>query len=158
CAVRSHVRATRGSTSDSFELRWSGPATVATRGGPMGIVFFCQSCGARFEVDPRMAGRKGRCRQCGQYTTIPRAEEVASMSAMPALAPAAVAVGRAAPAPAADGTAASIGAWLREGISQIGLAPLTSERLKPARPTRPSALDDAEDSKPYALARPIVDN
>jgi hypothetical protein len=124
----------------------------------MGIVFFCQSCGARFEVDPRMAGRKGRCRKCGQYTTIPRAEEIASMAAMPALAPTAVAVGRAAPAPAADGTAASIGSWLRAGISQIGLAPLTAERLKPARPSRPSALDDAEDSKPYALAMPLVDN
>jgi hypothetical protein len=124
----------------------------------MGIVFFCQSCGSRFEVDDRMAGKRGRCRNCGQYTTIPRAEEIASMAAMPAVALAAVAVGRAVPAPAADGAAASIGAWLKAGISQIGLAPLTAERMKPARPARPSALDDAEDSKPYALAKPVADD
>ena len=52
----------------------------------MNIVFFCQSCGARFEVDPRMAGKKGHCKKCGQYMSIPRAEEIASMAAMPALA------------------------------------------------------------------------
>jgi len=28
----------------------------------MNIVFFSESCGARFEVDPRMAGKKGHCR------------------------------------------------------------------------------------------------
>ena len=28
----------------------------------MGIVFFCQSCGARFEVDPRMAGKGAAAR------------------------------------------------------------------------------------------------
>src|SRR5262249_33395272 len=125
----------------------------------MSIVFFCQSCGARFEVDARMAGKRGRCKQCGQHTTIPRAEELASMSAMPALAPAAVAAGRPAPSPAVDdGAGPSIGAWLRAGISQIGLAPLTADRMKPVRPTRPSSLDDAEDSKPYALARPVIDD
>ena len=52
----------------------------------MGIVFFCQSCGARFEVDPRMAGKAGRCKKCGQQMEIPRAEQIASMAAMPALA------------------------------------------------------------------------
>ena len=40
---------------------------------------------ARFEVEPRMAGKKGRCKKCGQHMEIPRAEEIASMSAMPAL-------------------------------------------------------------------------
>ena len=52
----------------------------------MGIVFFCQSCGARFEVDPRMAGKTGRCKKCGQTMSIPRAEQIASIAAMPALA------------------------------------------------------------------------
>ncbi len=52
----------------------------------MGIVFFCQSCGARFEVDARMAGKKGRCKKCGQYDDgaqgrAPRVDE-----SMPALA------------------------------------------------------------------------
>jgi hypothetical protein len=30
--------------------------------------------------------------------------------------------------------------------------------MKPVRPTRPSPLDDAEDSRPYALAKPVVDH
>ena len=72
--------------------RTRGVAARARRPGhhegmnPMGIVFFCQSCGARFEVDPRMAGMKGHCKKCGQYMAIPRAQEIASMAAMPALA------------------------------------------------------------------------
>ena len=32
----------------------------------MSIVFFSQSCGARFEVEARMAGKRGRCKKCGQ--------------------------------------------------------------------------------------------
>ena len=52
----------------------------------MNIVFFCQSCGSRFEVDPRAAGKQGRCKKCGQRMTVPKAEEIASMAAMPALA------------------------------------------------------------------------
>ncbi len=117
----------------------------------MGIVFFCQSCGARFEVDPRMAGKRGHCKKCGQYMSIPRAEEIASMVAMPALAMAGVGVGAAA---AADGP--SIGSLLKAGISQAVLAPITMDRMPLGyrRPTKASPLDDAEDSKPYVLAQP----
>lgn len=124
----------------------------------MGIVFFCQSCGARFEVDPRMAGKRGHCKKCGQEMTIPRAEEIASMAAMPALALAGVGAG-AAPRPAAstpiDGP--SIGSWLRSGASGAALAPLTVDRMPLGRktPAKPSPLDDAEDSKPYVLAQPV---
>ena len=117
----------------------------------MGIVFFCQSCGARFEVDPRMAGKKGRCKKCGQGMEIPKAEQIASMMAVPALAASAV---RGPTEPGGAGT--SIGSWLREGaISQAGLAPLTQtvDRL-PRFKKKPDALDDAEDSKPYVLAKP----
>jgi hypothetical protein len=121
----------------------------------MGIVFFCQSCGARFEVAPGMAGKKGRCKKCSQQTTVPRAEEIASMSAIPALALASVGAGISAGArPAVPTGGSSIGSWIKAGISQIGLAPLSVDRM-PLRPTRPSALDDAEDSKPYVLARPV---
>jgi hypothetical protein len=123
----------------------------------MGIVFFCQSCGARFEVDSRMAGKKGRCRKCGQYTTIPRAEEIASMTALPVRAAVAVAVvGRAAPIAKADDPAGpSIGAWIKAGLSSVALAPLTLEKVPRLR--KPDPLDDAEDSKPYGLARPMVE-
>ncbi len=121
----------------------------------MGIVFFCQSCGARFEVDPRMAGKKGRCKKCSQAMTIPRAEEIASMVAMPVLAAAAVGAGVPSATSPGDG-GASIGSWLKAGISKVGLAPLTVDRM-PLRPSKPSPLDDAEDSKPYVLAKPLVE-
>jgi hypothetical protein len=121
----------------------------------MGIVFFCQSCGSRFEVDPRMAGRKGRCKKCGQFMEIPQAEQIASMAAMPALAAAAVG-GGGVPGPAA--ASPSIGGWLKTGaISQVALAPLTLDRV-PIRKRKPDPLDDAEDSKPYVLARPLIED
>lgn len=126
----------------------------------MGIVFFCQSCGARFEVDSRMAGKKGRCKKCGQAMPIPRAESLASMSAMPALAAAgvgAVSSQRAiSPGLARAGAAAvdkPLGDWLKMSMSKIGLAPLSIPAI-PKRPFAPSALDDAEDSKPYVLEKP----
>jgi hypothetical protein len=135
----------------------------------MGIVFFCQSCGARFEVDSRMAGKKGRCKKCGQMMSIPRAEDLSSMTAMavPAAAGAgaAVAVGAGAGAVSAKGAGAgaggsSIGSWLKGGISKVALAPITVDRMPigQKRPYLPSALDDAEDSKPYVLAQPVVEN
>src|SRR5262249_60870238 len=88
--------------------------------GAMGIVFFCQSCGARFEVDPRMAGKSGHCKKCGQLMTIPRPDEIASMVAMPALAGAGV--GGTYRAAAAG---SPIGALLQAGISKVGPAPST---------------------------------
>jgi hypothetical protein len=122
----------------------------------MGIVFFCQSCGARFEVNPHMAGKRGHCKQCGQSMTIPRAEEIASMAAMPALATAAVGAGTV-PRGRSGAEGGSIGSVLQAGISKVGLVPITLDRIRigQKRPSRPSPLDDAEDSKPYVLAQPI---
>jgi uncharacterized protein YjbJ (UPF0337 family) len=126
----------------------------------MGIVFFCQSCGARFEVDARMAGKKGRCKKCGQAMAIPKAENLASMSAMPALAAAGVGAVSSprpfSPGIARPGAAAldqSMGDWLKQSMSKIGLAPLSMAAI-PKRPFAPSALDDAEDSKPYVMEAP----
>jgi len=122
----------------------------------MNIVFFCQSCGARFEVDPRMAGKKGHCKKCGQYMAIPRAQEIASMAAMPALAMAGAGA-VAGPAPGARVVAGPApGAnWLARMTSQVGLAPITIDRM-PAGRKKPSmfAEDDLADSKPYALVKP----
>jgi hypothetical protein len=128
----------------------------------MSIVFFCQSCGARFEVDPRMAGKRGHCKKCGQIMTIPRAEEIASMSAIPALAMAgagAEAGLAAGGGPAGAAVGKSFASLLRAGISGAGLAPITLDRMPIGykRPTKPSPLDDAEDSKPYVLAQPVPD-
>ena len=105
----------------------------------MGIVFFCQSCGARFEVDARMAGKKGRCKNCGQYMTVPKAEHLASMG-MPALAMAGAGLPQAAwpcPGPARSPRAGPVAAgpphvpssmsdWLNASMSKIGLAPLSA--------------------------------
>jgi hypothetical protein len=123
----------------------------------MGIVFFCQSCGARFEVAPQVAGKPGRCKKCGQTMTVPRAEEIASMSALPALNLASVGAGVIAGArPAVAVGDRSIGGWIRAGMSQVGLAAITLDRV-PLRPILPPALDDAEDSKPYALQEPVLE-
>src|SRR5262249_18618497 len=102
-----------------------GPVTREGKGA-MSIVFFCQSCGARFELDPRMAGKRGHCKKCGQIMTIPRAEEIASMTAMPALAMAGAGAGVAAGS-GPDGAAVgrSFASLLRAGISSAALAPIT---------------------------------
>jgi hypothetical protein len=120
----------------------------------MGIVFFCQSCGARFEVDPRLAGKRGRCKKCSQFMAIPRGEELASMAAMPALAAAA---GTGA---VADSNGISGPSWLAAGISKAVLAPITLDRMPVGRirPPKPSPLDDAEDSKPYLVQNPVNEN
>ena len=139
----------------------------------MAIVFFCQSCGARFEVAPRLAGKKGRCKTCGQVMHVPKAEELASMSSMPALAAsgerraAAAAIAAAVPvarastlatagrrgAASGGGKPQSMNDWLDQSLSKIGLAPLSRAAI-PKKPFLPSALDDAEDSKPYVLEKP----
>ena len=122
----------------------------------MVIVFFCQSCGARFEVDPRMAGKRGHCKKCGQLMTIPRPDEIASMAAMPALTGAGVGG-----TSVATAGGSPIGSVLPAGISKVGLAPITIDRMtigrrhEHERKRPPSPLDDAEDSKPYVLAQPI---
>ncbi len=129
----------------------------------MGVVFFCQSCGARFEVDSRLAGKKGRCKQCGQYMTVPKAEHLASSMSMPAMAlagaggggaPRASAIATAGPgARSAVAGPQSMGDWLKVGVSKIGLAPLSIPAIKKQAYLR-SALDDAADSKPYVLEKP----
>jgi hypothetical protein len=87
---------------------------------------------------PSDGREKGRGKKCSQRMTVPRAEELASMSAMPALELAGVGSG---------GGEKSIDGWIRAGISQVGLAAITIDRM-PLHPTRPSALDDGEDSNP----------
>lgn len=117
-------------------------------GTQMGIVFFCMSCGARFEVDSRMAGKKGHCKKCGQLMQIPRAENLASMTGIAAVAPAGATVG------AEPGGPVN---WLRTASSDVGLAPLTVDRMPgvPRKPKpAPTPLDDLGDSKPYSLAEP----
>jgi DNA-directed RNA polymerase subunit RPC12/RpoP len=110
--------------------------------GAMSTVFYCQSCGARFKVDPRMAGKQGRCKQCGQQMTVPKSVEASSRAAKPKLA--AVGAGR---APASS--------WLGEvQASQVSLAPLTIDRMPAVKKPSMFPEDDLADSKPYLLADP----
>jgi hypothetical protein len=109
----------------------------------MSTVFYCQSCGARFKVDPRVAGKQGRCTQCGQQMTVPKSVEAASKAVKPELA-------------AVSAGSASASSWLGEvQASQVSLAPLTIDRM-PAGFEKPSMFpeDDLADSKPYLLADP----
>jgi hypothetical protein len=114
--------------------------------GPMSIVFFCQSCGARFNIDPRMAGKQGRCKKCGKQMTVPKSDEVVSKAAK--LEPVAVAVG----AGVGTGSASS---WVGEvDADRVALAPLTIDRMAAFKKPSMFADDDLADSKPYVLAQP----
>jgi hypothetical protein len=120
----------------------------------MSIVFFCQSCGARFDVEPRLAGKKGRCKYCGHVTKVPMAEELSAVFTLRPLEPAAP--GEAAIAPARTAAAvSSMPDWLQQSMSKLGLVPITEDRMPIARNKghAPSPLDDAFDSKPYKLVK-----
>lgn len=103
----------------------------------MPIVFFCQSCGSRFEVADGMAGKKGHCRTCDQRMVIPLASEIASMAAVPAV--------------AASGSAGGP-SWIDRSHGSIGLAPLTAVGMGKVYVPKPSPLDDASNSALYSLA------
>jgi hypothetical protein len=124
----------------------------------MNIVFYCQSCGARFEVPSTSGGKRGRCRKCGQIMSIPHATELASMVAMPALAAADVGRGPQGDAqPRRETVAKGTVSWLASVNSSVGLAPLTVDRLPigTKKSSRPKIDDDLGDSKPYKLDEPI---
>jgi hypothetical protein len=101
-----------------------------------------------------MVGKRGHCKKCGQFMTIPRGEELASMAAIPALARTDTGG-----TGVADAGSPLIGSVLQAETSKLGLVPITVDRMPVGWPREreraPSPLDDAEDSKPYALAQPI---
>ena len=90
--------------------------------GPMSIVFFCHSCGSKFTVDPRMAGKQGRCKKCGKQMTVPAPAEVVSASKVAEPEPAVVGSGGGAKGPATS--------WLGDvDAGDVALAPLTIDRM-----------------------------
>jgi hypothetical protein len=110
--------------------------------GAMSTVFYCQSCGARFQVDPRLTGKQGRCKQCGQQMTVPTGVQAASKAAEPELA----AVG-AGIVPGSN--------WLGQvQPSEVSLAPLTIDRMPAVKKPSMFPEDDLADSSPYLLAEP----
>ena len=128
----------------------------------MGIVFFCQSCGARFEVDSKMAGKRGRCKKCGQMMAIPKAEALASMIGMPALVGAGAGAGGATGAQAV-GEGPGVEKWLGGASRNVGLAPRTIDQIrspfgKQQVSKRKAADDDLGDGLPYLMEQPVKDN
>jgi len=111
----------------------------------MSIVFYCQSCGARFEVASNLAGKNGRCNRCGSRFRIPESSEVAARSASSKVPPAKVAA------------VATSGSWIAAVNSNVGLKPITLDRIPVTRLSRPKAaeVDDFDDSEPYKLAEPV---
>src|SRR5271166_4140137 len=99
----------------------------------MSVVFFCQSCGSRFEVAEKAVGKQGRCHKCGQRMTVPKGEQPARKAIVPALA--AAGAGKGGPAPAGS-------SWLANMASSVGLAPLSSDRLPGIGAKKPSSLAD----------------
>jgi general stress protein CsbA len=79
--------------------------------------------------------------------TVPKAEQIASMAAMPAIAAVALGAGPGAGSPPASN-------WLAQMTSKVGLAPLTIDRMPATKKPSMFAEDDLADSKPYALAKP----
>ena len=131
----------------------------------MGIVFFCQSCGARFEVDSKMAGKRGRCKKCGQMMEIPKPEALASMVGMPALVGAGVgeagaaAVKRVTKSTHDVAEGPGVDQWLGGASSNVGLAPLSVDQMrspfgKQQTAKRKAVDDDLGDGLPYAMQTP----
>src|SRR5262245_60712040 len=125
----------------------------------MAIVFFCQSCGARFDVPDRMSGRTGRCNKCGQTMAVPQATELASMAAAPAVAAKAAAKAAAVAAPPRPKAAPAPVASRAEAESDISLKPITEEDIPIVRrvfKAKDPLDDDLGDSKPYAVNAPVA--
>lgn len=123
------------------------------------IHFECPACEAGFDVDDRFAGRTGRCKNCGQRTTIParstadRPRELAGAVGGAAaggfrLAPAPDGPARRPHPPVAGGRPLN---WLEAVNSQVALAPITEERM-PALRRKPSPLDEPSIPGPYKMA------
>ncbi len=92
----------------------------------MGLVFFCQGCGSRFDVPESRAGHPASCARCGRRTVIPGpVEPVSAVSAS-------------------------------EPFTDVGLKPLTVDSLPvlPRLPLQLDPLADVpdDDEKPYTFA------
>ena len=112
------------------------------------------------EVSPGQAGKKGRCKRCGQNMQVPKAEQLASMTGLNAVSHPG---GPAAAGPVAGGAVAvsmrgdaaqaqSMSNWLRAAATSVGLSPLTVDHMPViGREWAKKIDDDLGDSKPYMV-------
>jgi predicted Zn finger-like uncharacterized protein len=119
----------------------------------MPISFQCDRCKAPFSVDDKLAGRKARCKSCGNSMKIPAASTVA----------AAVGAGdfrltqdeaSVVAQPIRKSSRSSAPNWIDAVTSQVGLAPVTEQNLRAMRnaPAKASPLDDASSDSLYKVA------
>ena len=128
------------------------------------IHFECPSCASPFEVDDRLAGRAGRCKNCGGRMKIPANGAVATPAAVKPRT-AAVAVGAAAAGPRLSPVAAQAGSrpmpsmaagrptnWLEAVVtSQVGLAPISMQDMKRLPGGMAAWADEKSIAGPYQL-------
>jgi hypothetical protein len=111
----------------------------------MPITFACENCGKSFTVDDKFAGKKGRCKQCGEVMPIPFATVTWAEARPVDLEISPSRRGTPAPAPARPPSADVFGfdeppspKPLPEGIEEIDEFAPVPQRFKP----RPSGLYD----------------
>ena len=128
------------------------------------IHFECPSCASPFEVDDRLAGRAGRCKNCGGRMKIPSNGAVAAPAAA-RQAQGRGGSGRGAGGPAADPDGGigrlqaqpSMAAgrptnWLEAVTSQVGLAPISMQDMKRLPGSKSAWADEKSIAGPYKLA------
>ncbi|WZO98607.1 hypothetical protein EP7_000187 [Isosphaeraceae bacterium EP7] len=125
----------------------------------MAIVFFCQGCGARFDVSDDLAGRKARCKKCGHVAAVPPANPHAAAAILTPRPPREAGSPRPmqTPRPAMAVAGGTGPTWLDEVSVSVGLAPITAENLKPVRMKAAGPLDNFNDDDGpdhYELASP----
>lgn len=123
------------------------------------ITFSCPRCATRYDVDDRLAGKKGRCKKCGHVMSIPAPSMMVAASGMFRLrSDASLArVAPRVPAPAAADAPRSAAPLFP---SSVGLAPVSAD-FRPVGKGAPAAdvnpriaafLHESTSGNPYALA------
>lgn len=121
------------------------------------ITFSCPRCATRYDVDDRLAGKKGRCKKCGHVMGIPAPSMMVATSGMFRLRPDISLAGSASRSPTATAAPAAAGSRFP---SSVGLTPLSADfrpvgKRAPAAEVKPhiaAYLQESASAGPYALA------
>lgn len=121
------------------------------------IAFSCRRCATRFKVPDGLAGKKARCKKCGQNLQVPQAPAaVASVAATGLFRMGAVQPDQAWPQPAPGATQPESKSRGRSAApSSVRLAPIPSlDDLKPVDRKRERLWED-DDGVEYELEKPV---
>jgi DNA-directed RNA polymerase subunit RPC12/RpoP len=116
------------------------------------IVFSCANCGKKFEKDEGLAGKKGRCKDCGHVFVIPTLSRMASSTT--ARAPDRVVGAGDNGRPTAAQRPQPLSTWPDSNRQKLRSAP------SPAAPIYAEAIDDpfGLDNVPAALPEPAQES